>query len=110
MTPGEFSAWMDGFLDGKEKLTKNDIAKIKAKSASVSYPYYYPYASPWNTYPNGSITLRGGVSDCVSRTVSPSDRGDVAQTVFAAFDRAGFGPDSTAFYMSEIVGAPSDGK
>jgi hypothetical protein len=60
MTAGEFRAWMDGFLRGKDRLSKGDIELIKAKSQGVmgtDYPVWVyrnpvilPYSNPvWTT-------------------------------------------------------------
>lgn len=31
MTPNEFIAWLDGFLDGKESLTAEQIATLRSR-------------------------------------------------------------------------------
>lgn len=32
MTPNEFTAWLDGFLDGKDSLNAEQIATLRAKA------------------------------------------------------------------------------
>ena len=35
MTPAEFKAWLDGYLDGKDGLTADQVGAVKAKLATV---------------------------------------------------------------------------
>ena len=35
MTPNEFTAWLDGFLDGKDSLTADQIATLRAKAEKL---------------------------------------------------------------------------
>ena len=36
MQPNEFTAWLDGFLDGKESLTAEQIATLRAKADKLT--------------------------------------------------------------------------
>lgn len=45
MAPEEFKSWLDGFLDGKESLNKQEIEKIQEKSSQImkqNWPNYFP--------------------------------------------------------------------
>lgn len=59
MSPQEFKAWLEGFLDGKQSLDLEQIGKIRDKAAQVagafpglpSYPWYP--VQPWGgDYPS----------------------------------------------------------
>lgn len=57
MDSREFHAWLEGFLEGKDKLGKRQIELIKEKSAEVYVPPHYhyyncnpPYIYPWITW------------------------------------------------------------
>lgn len=69
MTPGEFTSWLEGFLDGKDRLSKEQLKAIKKKASEVRaetiyYRPYYPYY-PWTyTTTGGSI----GASDNITYT------------------------------------------
>lgn len=80
MTPEEFNAWLDGYLEGKSKV---DTGVIKAKMKEVVapmtlvpwtrpvYPSIEPYTSPYRPYPydfwptscdaSDSVETRGGL-------------------------------------------------
>lgn len=78
MTAGEFRAWMDGFLIGRDKLSKADVEMIRKKAESVYevaqpiyrwYPPLYPYTYPYVTYTGGvGVDTRSG-SATVSSTL-----------------------------------------
>ena len=36
MQPNEFTAWLDGFLDGKESLTAEQIATLRTKADKLT--------------------------------------------------------------------------
>jgi hypothetical protein len=36
MTPGEFLAWLDGYLDGKDGLTADQVVTLRTKAQSLN--------------------------------------------------------------------------
>ena len=68
MNSKEFTAWLDGFLEGKSKLGKRQIDLIREKKAEVydaprSYPYPYPYSYPYyHYYPYSWSNMSGTMS------------------------------------------------
>jgi hypothetical protein len=46
MTLGEFKAWLDGYCDGKDGLTKDELAKVLEMTGQV-----VPTIMPWPAYP-----------------------------------------------------------
>ena len=62
MTLAEFKAWLDGFLDGKDGLTAEQVATVRAKLAGACEPMPSSpaIAAPWlPTYPYGPATSFG---------------------------------------------------
>lgn len=75
MDSREFHAWLDGFLEGKDKLGKRQIELIKEKSAEVYVPPHYHY---YGTYPYPYITWTG-----ISGTTTTCTDSVDASSVFA---------------------------